>query len=164
MRREGIVFMLFVLLFGLVACSGGSSGSMDVTDVWGRTSPMAAANGAFYMQITNNTGQDDKLLSANAAVCGVTELHEMYMKENDVMGMRPVPDGFIAVPDGETVALSVGGLHVMCIDKQQEFKAGDMIPITLTFANAGTLEVTAEIRDSADMPAMDMDGGMNSGG
>ncbi len=143
--------VLWVTAVFLAACGG--SGDMEVTDVWGRTSPAAAANGAFYMTITNNTGEDDKLLSASADVCRVVELHEMYMRENDVMGMRPVPDGYIALPDGETVALKVGGLHVMCIDKLQEFTAGDAIPLTLVFEKAGTIEITAEIRDMADMPA-----------
>ena len=147
----------FVIIVALAACSGGS-GEMEVCDVWGRTSPAAAANGAFYMKITNNTGQDDSLLSAATDVCGTVELHEMYMKENDVMGMRPVPGGSVALPDGEMVELKVGGLHVMCIGKTREFMTGDEIPITLTFAEAGTMAVTAEIRDAADMPNMNMDG------
>ena len=158
MRRWKIGLMVLLLLFMLAAC-GGSSGKMEVNNVWGRTSPMAAANGAFYMQITNNTGEDDKLLSASSDACGTAELHEMYMMEGDVMGMRPVPDGYIALPKGEMVELKVGGLHVMCLDKQQEFNAGDTIPITLQFEKAGTMEVTAEIRDNADMPNMDMQEG-----
>ena len=72
------------------------------------------------------------------------------------MGMRPVQDGYIALPKGEMVELKVGGLHLMCIDKQQEFNAGDTIPVTLEFEKAGTIEITAEIRDNADMPNMDM--------
>ncbi|MCA9958634.1 MAG: copper chaperone PCu(A)C [Chloroflexota bacterium] len=163
MKRWMILAALLTFALLLAAC-GGDAGEMEVANVWGRTSPMAAANGAFYMQITNNTADDDKLLSASAAACGTVELHEMYMKEGDVMGMRPVPDGYIALPKGEMVELKVGGLHVMCIDKVQEFNIGDQIPITLTFENAGTMEVTAEIRDNAEMPSMDTDGGMNSGG
>ncbi|MCB8920779.1 MAG: copper chaperone PCu(A)C [Ardenticatenaceae bacterium] len=169
MRHWKLGLMLFLLIVLLAAC-GSSSGEMEVNDVWGRTSPMAAANGAFYMQITNNTGEDDKLLSASTDACGTVELHEMYMKEGDVMGMRPVPDGYIALPKGEMVELKVGGLHVMCIGKNQEFNAGDSIPITLQFENAGTMEVTADIRDNADTPSMDMDmdgsgmEGMNNGG
>ncbi len=162
MKHLKNVWFLVVLVVLLAACGGGT-GEMEVSDVWGRTSPMAAANGAFYMTIVNNTGEDDKLLNAGADVCGVVELHEMYSRENDMMGMRPVPDGYISVPDGETVELKVGGLHVMCIDKLQEFTAGDTIPLTLEFEKAGTIEVTAEIRDNADMP-MDMDGGMDNGG
>ncbi|MCA9930024.1 MAG: copper chaperone PCu(A)C [Anaerolineales bacterium] len=156
-----IIFIISALLIVLLAaCTGGAAetGELEVTDVWGRTSPMAAANGAFYMTVANNTGEDDALISASSDACGTTELHEMYMKENDVMGMRPVPGGSIPVPAGETVELKVGGLHVMCLDKQAEFNAGDQFEITLQFENAGEMVVTAEIRDMAD-GNMDMEGG-----
>lgn len=144
---------LSVIFLLLAACGGG--GELEIQEAWGRTSPMASQNGAFYMTIVNNTGQDEQLLGAAAEVCGATELHETYMRENDVMGMRQVPNGVIEIPAGETVELKVGGLHVMCIDKASEFNAGDEIPITLTFANGGERTVTAVIRDMA--PDMDMD-------
>lgn len=156
MKKMFLVLLLMLLAGTAVACgaAGDESGEMEVQDVWGRSSPMAAENGAFYMQVTNNTGQDDKLLSAATDACGTVELHEMYMRENDVMGMRPVPDGFITLPAGEMVELRVGGLHVMCLDKQIDFAVGTEIPLLLTFENAGEMEVVAEIRDMAD-------GGMN---
>ncbi len=140
------------LLLGLLLLAGCTSGAtnggtLEVTNVWGRNSPMAAQNGAFYMTITNNSAANDRLLSAAGEVCGTTELHEMYMKEGDVMGMRPVIEGYIEIPAGESVALQVGGLHVMCIDKKTEFNIGDEIPLLLTFANAGQRTVTAEIKE-----------------
>jgi copper(I)-binding protein len=157
------LLLVALLLLGVVACSSAEEGKLEVLDAWGRTSPMVAQNGAFYMQIANNTDTDDKLLSAATEACDVVELHEMYMKENDVMGMRPVPDGYIALPAGETVELKAGGLHVMCIGKTADFNAGDTYPLTLQFENAGDMEVTVEIRDNADMPmdsgSMDMEEG-----
>ena len=102
-------------------------------------------------------------MAAKTEACGTVELHEMYMKENDVMGMRQVPGGTIPVPAGETVELKVGGLHVMCIDKQAAFEVGDKIPITLEFANAGEINVTADIRES-EMDNMDMEHEMGEDG
>lgn len=136
-------------LLALSACAApqAAPGELQISDVWGRTSPMAAQNGAFYLTITNGTDQEERLLAAESEVCGSTELHEMYMKEGDVMGMRPVSEGYVVIPAGETAELKVGGLHVMCIDKTVEFQLGDEIPLTLTFANAGERMVTAEIRD-----------------
>ncbi|MCO5182945.1 MAG: copper chaperone PCu(A)C [Anaerolineae bacterium] len=136
--------ILILLVVGLVACST-ATGELEVTDVWGRNSPAAADNGAFYMTITNESGQDDKLVAVSADVCDVVELHEMYMKENDVMGMRPVEGGAIVIPDGETVELKVGGLHVMCLGKTESFELGNEYPLTLTFENAGDMAVTAAI-------------------
>lgn len=136
--------ILILLVVGLVACST-ATGELEVKDVWGRNSPAAADNGAFYMTITNESGQDDKLVAVSADVCNVVELHEMYMKENDVMGMRPVEGGAIVIPDGETVELKVGGLHVMCLGKTESFELGNEYPLTLTFENAGDMAVTAAI-------------------
>lgn len=156
------VVLLFVVLLGLlVGCSSAGSetaGTLEVKGVWGRNSPMAAPNGAFYMTIVNNTGEDEQLLSAAADVCSVVELHEMYTMDNGAMGMRPVDGGIITIPAGQTVELKVGGLHVMCIDKVAAFETGQQIPLTLTFANAGEMVVDAEIREEA------MDGEMNMGG
>lgn len=149
MKKTVMLFLLLLVLAAGCAPAGGDSEGLVVTDVWGRTSPMAAQNGAFYLNITNNSGSEERLLSARSDVCGTTELHEMYMREDDVMGMRPVSEGYITIPAGATVALEVGGLHVMCIDKQAEFALGDEIPLVLTFANAGERTVTAEIREGA---------------
>ena len=153
-----MILVVILIVLASVGCtaSGGSSGEIEVENVWGRNSPKAAQNGAFYMNISNNSGEDDELLGAKADACGAVELHEMYMKENDVMGMREVPGGTIPLTDGETVELKVGGLHVMCIDKQAEFNIGDKIPLTLEFANAGEMELMVEIRES-EMGGMEMD-------
>ena len=147
MKRAMFLFLVLLVSVGC-ATSGENAGEIEIENVWGRSSPMVAQNGAFYMIVTNNTGEDDELLAAKTDACGTVELHEMYMKENDVMGMRQVPGGTIPVPAGETVELKVGGLHVMCIDKQTAVEVGDKIPISLEFANAGEISVTAEIRES----------------
>lgn len=145
--KKWIVVVAVMLFLGACGGTGDATSDLEITNVWGRTSPMAAQNGAFYLTITNGTGSEERLLAANGEVCGTTELHEMYMKEGDVMGMRPVSDGYIVIPAGETVELKVGGLHVMCIDKTVEFQVGDEFPLQLTFANAGERTVTAEIRE-----------------
>ncbi len=149
MKRLMMLVLFTAVALGAAACSGGGSGALEVQDVWGRNAPAAAPNAAFYMTIVNNTGEDEQLLGASVDLCGATELHEMYDKGNDVMGMRPVPGGVIDIPAGETVELKVGGLHVMCIDKDRALEIGEEIPIKLTFANAGDRQVTAEIREGA---------------
>ncbi|MCP4427265.1 MAG: copper chaperone PCu(A)C [Chloroflexi bacterium] len=147
--------LVTLLLVGVVACTSSGGGELEVTDAWGRTSPKVAQNGAFYMNIVNNTSGDEQLLSATTEACDVVELHEMYMKEGDVMGMREAPGGKIDISAGETVELKVGGLHVMCIGKLADFEVGDSYPVTLTFANAGEMEINVEIRDMAE--GMDME-------
>ena len=142
------ILLLALLLITAVACGSGSEEGITVTDPWGRTSPMVAENGAFYMMLTNNSDSDDALLSASADACGMIELHEMYDKGDGVMGMRPVEGGAIPVPAGGSAELKPGGLHVMCMGKQIDFAEGTEIPLTLNFENAGEMEITAVIRDN----------------
>jgi copper(I)-binding protein len=144
MRKRRILLVAIPISVVLVACSGGNESSVAVDDAWGRTSPAAATNAAFYMVIEGGSDADT-LVSAAAAACGLTELHVSAMYDG-VMSMQHLPDG-IDVPAGETVVLEPGSFHVMCIDRQQEFVAGASIPLTLEFAGAGTTEIAVEIRD-----------------
>ncbi len=154
--------LLFVLLLAglMVGCSSGgasgpaadtAAGKLEVRSAWGRTSPMAAQNGAFYMTLVNNSSEDDALLSATSDACEVVELHEMYMMDNGAMGMRPVEGGEIPVPVGQTVELKPGGMHVMCIGKLADFNVGDEYTLNLEFAKVGSMTVTVEIREMGDM-------------
>jgi copper(I)-binding protein len=130
----------------LLVAAGCTSQGLRVSDLWARPSPQGATNAAFYMIIDNRADAADELVAANSPACGVTELHEMYDKGDGVMGMRPVES--IEIPAGDTVTLQPGGLHVMCIDRLQDFTAGETVPLTLEFRNAGTREYDVTVRES----------------
>lgn len=117
--------------------------ALSVSDVWARTSPMEAANGAAYMVISNAGASDDKLVGAQADVSSTVELHET--KEVDgMMSMAPVAS--VAVPAGGQAELKPGGYHVMFIGLKRPLKAGDTFPLTLIFEQAGEVQVQAEVR------------------
>jgi copper(I)-binding protein len=61
-----------------------------------------------------------------------------------MMGMREVDS--IELPAGEEVSLEPGGFHIMLLELEQPIAEGDTIPVTLTFENAGEVEVDAEAR------------------
>ena len=139
-------FVLLLLLpMALVACGR----DIEIDGAWGRVSPGAVSNGAFYMQIANNKGEDDALVAVQSSTCRTIELHESQVDENGVMRMAPVTGGQIALPAGETVTLQPGGLHVMCIGLARPLAMGQRIPLTLVFADAEEIAVEAEIRDEA---------------
>jgi len=159
---------LFLLVF-LIACGGnqsgengtGATGELTVDNVTANLT-LPTTTGAVYMRITNGSGSDDALIGAEVPGCGTIELHEMIM-ENDVMVMRQMEGNRIPIPAGETVMLERGGLHVMCIDKTGEYTVGEMVPVTLQFENAGSIEVEAEVIEPGEMP-MEMEGGTDMGG
>jgi copper(I)-binding protein len=72
------------------------------------------------------------------------------------MRMRQLEDG-LEIPAGGQVMLKPGSFHVMLMDLKQPLKAGDKVPLTLTFAGAGPLETELEVRPAGAMPAMDHD-------
>jgi hypothetical protein len=132
-------------LFFLAGC-GPAEPDLNISDIWGRPSPQSATNAAFYMTIQNTGRQPDRLIGAKIDACAMTELHETAIDKNDVMSMQHVEE--ISLPAGETVKLEVGGLHIMCMNRQVELNAGDKIPITLSFAVSGERVVKAEIREN----------------
>ncbi|HRV59099.1 MAG: copper chaperone PCu(A)C [Solirubrobacterales bacterium] len=67
------------------------------------------------------------------------------MEGGSMMGMKEVSQ--IDIPAGETVTLEPGGFHIMLLDLKGQIKAGDTIPVTLTFEKAGTVEVDATAQD-----------------
>jgi copper(I)-binding protein len=154
MKRCSLLPCILLTLTALVACtSNGDDG--EATDEL--KVEMVKANltlptetGAVYMTITNNTGEEEKLVAASVSGCGAVELHEMRM-DGDVMIMRQVEGGEIVIPAGETVELKQGGQHVMCIGKTGNFTVGDTVPVTLEFAKAGPTEVQAEIIAPGEM-------------
>ena len=140
-------FFLFFLIAALTFSSCKPAGPKIMVDtVWGRQSPKTATAGAFYMFIRNTGLEGDKLVSAKSPACKTVELHESYQTPEGAMGMRRVTGDVIAIPAGATVELKVGGLHLMCIDKLQDFSGRSQIELTLTFEKSGEVPLTADIR------------------
>ena len=56
----------------------------------------------------------------------------------------------VDLPAGKTVKLEPGGYHLMLVDLKQGLKAGDSVPLTLTFESNDktrqTLEIKAAVR------------------
>ncbi len=106
---------------------------------------------AAYMTLVNGSATADALVSAATDAAEVVELHTVIMEEN-VMRMRPVEQ--IEVPANGETELRPGGFHVMLIGLQRDLNAGDTVDLTLTFANAGEVTVSAPVQVA---PGMNMD-------
>ena len=142
-----------------MAADWGACAGMHVVGAWARPAGAAMPNSAAYALLLNLTDTDDVLLSAEAAVSDVVELHEMIMGDGDVMQMRPI-EGGIPVPAGAAVELRPGGLHVMLIGLKGELAVGTTMDLALTFAESEPLSLTLPIREPAETPAaMSMSGG-----
>ena len=135
------------------AATETASSSIALTDPWSRETAEGQNAGGAFMTIANTGTAADRLTGGISPVAGRVEIHTMTM-ENDVMRMRQLEDG-LEVPAGGAVTLKPGSFHVMLMDLKQPLKAGDKVPLTLTFEGAGTVGTELEVRPAGTMaPAM----------
>ncbi len=150
MQKYITLLVLLMAVTMITACGATSTQEssvpkITVTELWSRPSPMKAGNGAVYMVLTNEGGEDDALISAKSDVSEVVELHETKM-EGDMMKMQPVSK--IEVPAGGSARLEPGGLHVMLINLKQELVEGEKVTLTLNFEKSDPITIEAEIREA----------------
>ena len=120
---------------------------ITVKDAYARSSNPKVA--AAFMELVNQSGADDRLLSASSDVAKRVELHT-HRETDGIMKMIHVEEGF-ALPDGEITRLERGGRHVMFLGLSEPLENGDEIKVTLTFEKAG--DVTLRIPVDNDRKA-----------
>ncbi|MGF1526127.1 MAG: copper chaperone PCu(A)C [Candidatus Competibacterales bacterium] len=135
-------------------------GDIAIDHPHARETPGMAMVGAGYMTLVNRGAQPDRLIRAEAQVSETVELHTHTM-EDGVMRMREVKA--IEVPAHGETALEPGGLHVMFIDLKAPFVAGERFPVTLTFENAGEVQVEFAV-EAPGQGGRGMDHGNGHGG
>ncbi len=144
MRKLIGLLAVFASLTG--ACGGG--GELAVDDAWARTSAGMQEAGAVYMTITGGD-EADRLIGVAVSfdVAQVAELHQTAMTEGGegMMSMQQVTA--IDIPANGEATLEPGGFHVMLMKLAQPLATGSTVDLTLTFENAGTVTVSAEVRE-----------------
>ena len=120
---------------------------LHIQHPWSRALPPVAPTGAAYMVIENRGESADTLSSATTPIAGYTELHE-HVHQGDLMQMRRVES--VTIAPGEQVDFSPGGYHVMLFELKEPLVAGNTYPMTLTFEQAGEIEVEVHVSKGKD--------------
>lgn len=115
-----------------------------INDAYARSSAAMATSGAAFMTIMNHGNSDDRLIAVSSPAAARVELHTHTQDAQGVMRMIHVGEGF-PVTAGETLMLERGGNHVMFMGLTAPFEQGDMIPLTLTFEQAGDIEIDVPV-------------------
>jgi hypothetical protein len=153
MRRfnvpSGVFVLVVALAVGVTACGSGG-GDLAVGDGWARASASMQNAGAGYMVITGGDSADQLVgVTVDSSVAAMAELHEtsMIMSDDgsDMMTMKQVSS--ISIPANGEVPLEPGGYHVMMMNLTEPLVVGSEFVITLTFENAGDIDITVEVRD-----------------
>lgn len=127
------------LVAGTSSAESYKVGDITIKDPFSRATPPRARVAGGYMTVTNNGTVADRLVGGSATIAKRVELHEMAV-ENDIMRMRPLPDG-VEIPAGKTVTFKPGSYHIMFMGIAEPFKEGSRNVITLKFEKAGDIEV-----------------------
>ncbi len=115
--------------------------------------PEGAHMSAGFLVIANHGEAADTLVSASSPRAGRVELHETVM-DGAVMQMRPIPS--VAIEPGGEARFEHGGRHLMFVDVAVPFKAGEVIPVTLVFENAGAVEAQFPVSANASSASTSM--------
>lgn len=146
----------------LVGCSGastessagGAAASQTTESADTTASPITLTEGwakagdgmtAVFGTLVNDGDADITLASVESPSAGMIELHET-VTSGGASTMREVDGGFM-IPAGGTFELAPGGNHIMFMDMPEALLAGDEVPLTLTFGDGTTLEVTVLVKD-----------------
>lgn len=117
-----------------------SASPIMIVQPWARATPPGAPTAAAYLTIMNHGTEPDVLIGGSSPQSERVEFHQSTT-ENGIMKMRPATSG-IAIPAGGTVELKPdGGYHVMLSGLKAPLRSGTMLPVTLRFAKAGSIEV-----------------------
>jgi copper(I)-binding protein len=134
----------------ITACSSGeekaassetAASAVVVTDVLCRPTPNGRQVTGCYMTLTSPV--DDTLVSVESPVAALAQVHETRMESNMMM-MRELEAG-LPLPAGEAVELKPGGNHLMLHGVREPIRSSQTVPLTLTFAKAAPVEVTASV-------------------
>ncbi|MDE4916001.1 copper chaperone PCu(A)C [Methylobacterium sp. 092160098-2] len=115
------------------------AGALVIDRPWTRATPAGAKVAAGYAVIRNTGNVPDRLTGGTVEVADHIEIHEMAV-ENDIMRMRPLPDGLEIRSDAAT-EIKPGGYHIMMMDLKRPLKQGEVVKGILTFEKAGTVPV-----------------------
>jgi copper(I)-binding protein len=154
-RFLNLIRLTTVLLSAALINGVATAQTVTVADAWVRATVAAQRATGAFLKLTVQ-GADATLIAVSAPVAGVTQIHEMAMSEG-VMRMREVTGG-VPLKAGQSFELKPGDYHIMMMDLKQPVKAGDRVPLTLTFKQANgqqiTTQVDAEVRGLNGQAAM----------
>ena len=119
------------------------AGPLTISDMWTRATVGTTRPGVAYFTVTNAGTEADRIVAASSPLAARVEMHRSVMK-GGMMTMEPVTA--LEVPAGGKLSLAPGGYHLMLMGLKQPLEAGQMLPLTLTFARQGKVAIRLHIK------------------
>ena len=144
--RIAVAAISAVCLATLVACSGDTIETLEVSDAWVKASDeeMTSAFGT----ISHPGDGDAVITSVTTPASDTVELHETVMGPDGGMTMQEISGGFTVESGGELI-LEPGGNHLMLIGLKEPIEAGDVVTFTATLDSGDTFTFEAVAKEYA---------------
>lgn len=141
-----------------------STGGVTVEDPWVKAAATGGMTAVFGI-VHNDSDTARTLVKAATTVSPEVQLHQTSADASGKMIMSEVDGGFPIDAHG-SFTLEPGGNHIMLMGLTADLAAGDEIPVTLTFDDGSTVEITAPVKDfsGAKEDYGDMEGSDEHGG
>lgn len=168
--------LLAILLLGLAGTSVGTAMAdsaghdelgVRVRSAWLRAVPPGVAMTAGYARFDNTGGQAVEIVGMQSDAFERIEIHRTVV-EDGISRMRPVTG--LTLPDGQSVHLEPGGLHLMLMRPSRVLRPGDTVeirfrlrrvpatepaPVGTAIAEAGPAEAGPPVNGRSDPSGVD---------
>ncbi|WPE16924.1 copper chaperone PCu(A)C [Candidatus Thioglobus autotrophicus] len=121
---------------------------ITITDPWIRSAPINAPALGLFMNISNNTNQEVRLISAHTKGYKRIELHRT-IDSHGVMKM--VKQAFMPIPAHAKLHLKPGSWHIMLIAPEQVPSEGEQVSVSLKFNDGSTQTIQVLVRKGGMM-------------
>jgi copper(I)-binding protein len=140
----GALLLLYAFIGALAAgpAAWAEEPGLTVSDPWLRL-VLPSRPAAGYLTLANGTDKPLVLVGAASPGCGSIMLHRS-VQENGQERMEMVES--VAIPAHGEVQFAPGGYHLMCMTPAQDMTPGRSVPVTLRFADGGTVIASFPVR------------------
>lgn len=142
--RSPSLATLALLLSSAALAHDYRAGDIRIYHPYARATVAGQTSGSAYFTMENTGRQGDALIAVQSPAAKSAEIHTMTMTADHVMRMREV-DSIELKAQGTVKMLPGEGYHIMLIGLTAPLKAGDKLPLALTFRKAGKVNVTVAV-------------------
>ncbi len=110
----------------------------QVQAAWSRPAAQGTT-GAGFMTLANPGARADALVAVESPLAREVQIHQSSMKDGIASMQRTAR---VPIPAGGRVTFAPGGYHLMLMGLTKPLKAGDTVPVTLTFASGAKVKAS----------------------
>jgi copper(I)-binding protein len=140
-----------VLLVTVAACAAREPGTVVAGDLEAHGAftfaPPTTSEAAGYFTIVNRGQVSDTLTGVTSPLAASAMVHTQ-VPDGGMMRMTHVEAP--VVPARDSLVLAPGGTHLMLMVLDRLPRPGDSVPVTLTFARAGSMTLMLPVRPYGD--------------